>query len=887
MLRVLARFTVVVCALFAAQAYALGLGDINVKSKLNQRFSATIPVLGASSAQLDSFTIRLASPEDFNRAGIERSDYLSSLKFNLEEVPGGAHVVVSSDQIAREPFLNFIVEARSPDGKLLREYTVLLDPPAITDNTAPAEAYSPPAAPVVPVTGSNSAPVSGPNIGSAHPDHLAPVEAAQLATQMPGAAKGKPAKAARAGKQPKQPAAAAAPAAVAETAPAPAAEAAPAASTGGGSTYGPTAPQETFWSIAAKLRPSPKVSMDQVLLAIYRANPSAFDKGSFNGLLKGRTLQVPSQGEMQETPPAQAKSLVDAWRHGSRPTDVKKNPEAVAATAATSPAPLPKPPKAAKSKPFQPAPELPPPAPAATPAPAPAAAKPAAVTPAPAAPVSAPTPAPAAAEPPKPATQVQSPAPAPATPAPVATAPAAETPPAAAPAPAEPSKPKPVPPPPPPSGGFLGDSNTLIGIILFAVLAIAGWWFLFRRRKEVMPDFGAKAPLATPASKKPAPAPKPAIPPPPPPATAKKPGPPGPPPMPKPQALRLGDTTALPDEPPAPVAPPLPKAPAPVTDFGRTQITEGPLGRTALNDTTRIKAGDTQAMAPPQRVLQESIPQATPPPIGGGDVDFDLTSQFEAQTLSINLDANDPLSEADFHLAYGLYDEAASLLKQALVKEPNRQDLRQKLAETYFAGGKPLEFQETAEALHGNISPAEWQKIAIMGRQLSPDASLFKGDGTIAAPDIDLSLGDSIGPAAMQVIGAAPAAKPGSNVIDFDFDSELMKAAPAAAKPTAAAPQVESKADFDLSQFDLSAEPTPAAGDHSIEFNLDELDLSKPSGSGHISSGDEIGTKLDLARVYADMGDNEAARGLLNEVLSTGNVAQKEEAEALIKRLSA
>ena len=142
------------------------------------------------------------------------------------------------------------------------------------------------------------------------------------------------------------------------------------------------------------------------------------------------------------------------------------------------------------------------------------------------------------------------------------------------------------------------------------------------------------------------------------------------------------------------------------------------------------------------------------------------------------------------------------------------------------------------------------------------------------------------------MIGAAPA-KGGDNVIDFDLDSELMKAVPAESKPaapTASAAPTESQADFDLSHFDLSAEPAPHA-DHSIEFNLDDLDLSKPAsgggGGGQIASGDEIGTKLDLARVYADMGDNDAARGLLNEVLATGNATQKGEAEALIKRLSA
>src|SRR5882762_6289615 len=97
MLRMLARLTVVACALWASQAFALGLGDINVRSKLNQPFSATIAVLGASSAQLDSLTVKLAGADEFNRAGIDRSDYLSSLKFNVEEAGSGARVTISSD----------------------------------------------------------------------------------------------------------------------------------------------------------------------------------------------------------------------------------------------------------------------------------------------------------------------------------------------------------------------------------------------------------------------------------------------------------------------------------------------------------------------------------------------------------------------------------------------------------------------------------------------------------------------------------------------------------------------------------------------------------------------------------------------------------------------
>ncbi len=391
-----------------------------------------------------------------------------------------------------------------------------------------------------------------------------------------------------------------------------------------------------------------------------------------------------------------------------------------------------------------------------------------------------------------------------------------------------------------------------------------------------MPDFRAKAPpavTAKPAGKPPGITPAANIP------TTAKPAAKGPPPLPsKPGQIKLGDTTALADEKPAaapkPAPPPAPKPAAP---------SEPPLAKTALDDTAQIKRDDTALAAP----LFEQTAKTKAATGGEGNVDFDLTSQFEAQTLSINLDANDPLSEADFHLAYGLYDEAASLLKQALAKEPRRQDLRMKLAETYFAGGKPVEFQETAEAMHGQISPGDWQKVCIMGRQLCPDVGLFKSDGSVPTPDVDLSLGDSIGPAPSQVLGTTdsrPAATH-AQVIDFDLDAELTKAGSAAPAPPAPAPA--DKADFDLSHFDFNAGPSHPAGsdEGTVEFNLDELDLSKPAGS--LSSGDEIGTKLDLARVYADMGDNEAARGLLNEVLATGSAVQKGEAEALIKRLSA
>jgi pilus assembly protein FimV len=863
MLRVLARLCVVACALWASQALALGLGDINVKSKLNQPFSASIAVLGASSVQIDSLSVKLASADDFNRAGIERSDYLSTLKFDIQEAAGGARVVISSDQIAREPFLNFIVEANSPEGKLLREYTVLLDPPVSADSAAPATTYTPPAASYTPP----AAPVV--QVPASSAPSMPAAEAASLASQGPAAhlkhGKTRPAKPA-----PPVAAASSPPAAVEAPAAAPVA-AAPAET--GGSSYGPIAPQETFWSIATKLRPGPQVSMDQVLLAIYRANPQAFDRGNFNGLLKGHTLQVPSLAQMQEASAPEAKSAVDAWRHGTRPAGVKKNPEATEPAVAPAPAKVEKA-RPLKAKPAKPAAAVqavaPAPAPVAPPVPETKPEPAVAPAPAPAPAASAPAATPAA-EPAKPQAADNA---APAAQTPASTSPAASTPPPAPTQPAPDQVKKTV--PPPPESSLFDDPMTLLGAGLFIVVIVAFALFIFRRRKTTTPDFTAKAPLAK--------LPKLPL------TSAKAPKAPAPPPIPPPS--KAAPSPPLPPKAPPPKPaepPPIPKAApaAPALDQTFTGR-EAPLARTALEDTAQIKLADT-ALAEP--VFDHT---AKTKPVGSGDLDFDLTSQFEAQTLSVNLDANDPLSEADFHLAYGLYDEAASLLKQALVKEPQRQDLRLKLAETYFAGGKPMEFQETTEALHSQISPTEWQKIAIMGRQLCPDSSLFKSDGNAPAPDIDLSLGDSIGPAPLQVLGTTssrPAATQG-NVIDFDLESELNKSLPStpAPRPAApvAAPAPAESADFDLSHFDLGAEPHSAHGEGLVEFNLDELDLSKPAAGGHgVSSGDEIGTKLDLARVYADMGDNDAARGLLHEVLNTGNATQKGEAEALIKRLSA
>jgi pilus assembly protein FimV len=113
---------------------------------------------------------------------------------------------------------------------------------------------------------------------------------------------------------------------------------------------------------------------------------------------------------------------------------------------------------------------------------------------------------------------------------------------------------------------------------------------------------------------------------------------------------------------------------------------------------------------------------------------------------AVNLDQGDPLAEADFHMAYGLYDQAADLVRIALEREPERRDLRMKLLEIYFVWGNKDAFLQTAKELAQTRDQApagEWDKIVIMGKQICPGEALFAssaGSGRGAGALVDLNL---------------------------------------------------------------------------------------------------------------------------------------------------
>ena len=110
-------------------ARALGLGDIRVSSALNEPLSAQIDLVGASPGELESLTAQLADEAAFQRYGADRPTYLSSVSFKIARDSKGQPVLeVHSTAPFADPIVNFLVDVRWPQGELVRNFSLLLDP---------------------------------------------------------------------------------------------------------------------------------------------------------------------------------------------------------------------------------------------------------------------------------------------------------------------------------------------------------------------------------------------------------------------------------------------------------------------------------------------------------------------------------------------------------------------------------------------------------------------------------------------------------------------------------------------------------------------------------------------------------------------------------------
>lgn len=116
---------------YSTAASALGLGELTLRSSLNQPFRADIALLDTAGLEQDDISASLATAEEFARAGVERSFFLNDLKFTPDFSGGRKVIHVSSSKVVTEPFMSFVIQVGRPNGQLLRAFTVLLDPPGM------------------------------------------------------------------------------------------------------------------------------------------------------------------------------------------------------------------------------------------------------------------------------------------------------------------------------------------------------------------------------------------------------------------------------------------------------------------------------------------------------------------------------------------------------------------------------------------------------------------------------------------------------------------------------------------------------------------------------------------------------------------------------------
>ncbi|WP_339938885.1 FimV/HubP family polar landmark protein [Undibacterium luofuense] len=911
--------------LFAADASATGMGRLTVLSALGQPLKAEIELTSPNKEELGSLAPKLASPEAFKRANIEFNAALLSLQFGIEQRGNNYIIKVTSSQPMNEPFVDMLLELNSSNGKLLREYTFLLDP--------------------VDLRTGQSAQVAAKNGASqirTAPQPVQSVPAQQAAKKQVAAA------------NPSQPPAKT----VAEHA---------------------VKPGETLSKIAGAYR-SEGVSLDQMLVALYKANKDAFVGSNMNRLRAGQILQIPDAESVKAAAPnaTEAHSVVIAHSNdfsayrGKLAEQVERAPAArtapakqaasgkITAKVKETPTPSAESPdklKLSKAEAGNKAAEAEKIAKEKAVAEANSrvkeleknvgelqklldvknkdlAAKEAELTA-----KSAKKDGKEVKEAEKPVAQ---PAPVVASSAATASAPAAVQASAVASAPAvasasasasaEKPRRRPVaPPPPPPEPSFfesLSDWAMPAGAGLIAILAGVGLWANQRRKKQ--------------------------------------------------------------------------------QQFEDSILTGSSMKANSMFGSTGGQSVDTN----------NSV----------------FNSNFAPSASQLDANEVDPVAEADVYIAYGRDTQAEEILKEALRTQPDRHAVRLKLLEIYFARKDSRQFERVASELYGMTSGTgeEWAQAASMGVSLEPANPLYAGgeskeaavsDAGIGMPthpledldpeallsnsmskdmleaisiidtatkpgpqveetapvmatesgpavidtsalDFDLGFGDDV-PAVPELPANSPAAEPvvkndepDLGVIDFDFgepetpavqpesvvqsepelsvadDNSLdftlpeleLNVAPNESIPdlstmsfedgmpkldaevsladehtgdevpvldfaieesvqsdlTSDVPAVDAQAsafEFDLSGIDLNLDPSPVANEVADIPTADAGAESEPENA-------EMSTKLDLAVAYQEIGDREGARELLEEVVRGGNAEQRERANAMLLQLA-
>ena len=724
-------------------------------SALGEPFNAEIELVSVQKEDLASLSARLASPDAYQQANLQYGSALVGLRISIEKRANGQPFIkVTSSRPVSEPFLDLLIELNWSSGRLLREFTALLDPPGM----APAPVVAEPLAPAPQV-------------------RPAPVPASAAALRTPAVAAG---------------------------------------------SYGPIQRGETLFKIASSLKPE-GVTLEQMLVGLFRSNPDAFINKNMNLVRSGKILQVPERDEIaavsQRDAVKEYRAQVADWkgyraRLADAPAAAREGRPAVsgristriddkAATEAKDVVRL------SKGE-----------------APGPGAV--------------------GAGGKESTTDRIRS----------LEEEVAAR-------------------------GKALKEANervvqlekTIKDMQRLAEIKSAG---MTAAQQQAQAKAAAKPESGKPEAQAPAAAPKPEAAPKPDAAAASRPEGQA---AAKPGAEKAADKPApkpaadKPKPKPEVKAQPVPAAPS-LTDTvledpmylagGAVVLLGGLLGYWLMR---RRRRQETE-QEPAARVA----PAIATPEAAATNAPQQAPAEAAAEL--------DPLDEANVYLAHGRDAQAEAILTEAIPKDPTRSALHVKLLEVYALRKDKAAFAKRAEDFHkltGGMGD-DWIKVAAMGFGLDRGNPLYGSakDASVAAPaaveaarpDLDFNLD---APAAQT---ASPAPAPAdAGALDFEIEVPTLEVPPAA-PATPAPPVADSGAALDF-KLDLGA----------LDLSLDDKKRGAAPAGEHDAHWHDVQAKFDLAKAYQEMGDKAGAGEILKEVMQEGDAEQRAKAKTLLDSL--
>lgn len=796
-------FASLAMALIPRMACALGLGEIQSNTRIGQPFSARIPILHASTGELQGLSVSLANHAAYQNANLNEPDYLFSLKFSVAQGPHGPYVQVTSNKAVKLPFLNLLIRASWPSGQVTRQYTVLLNPPTFVSGSGAQQPISPASTPVsekpAPAQQMTQQPVSRPN---PPPGRATPATSGVSAGQV----------------QQTQPV---------TTMP---------------SSY-TVRRGDTLWGIARRMRAGTGASVNQTMIAIYRANPQAFH-GNINRLAAGRTLKVPTQNEITQIEAGEATRLVARqnreWRGAGASPQLAANggvPEhPVPATAGQA---------------------------AAEQAPPQAVAAPTSSS------VSSQSAGKQAAMPETSGRVVLT------TPEVTATKGAAAAPGSAVAGTAVTGA----------VGGAMGATGkTQASSTRGAANRVAGTGASAGGPVKVQNNAmagmaAAKQSVSTGKA-----------------ATVAKP---------KPNTENALNSVNSGGEQQGGLMYWLQRpsgwiviaaiililiAIALLVLRRHHKAAEQQAPLVTIGGEHEAEGQETESEADADDDIEA---KENPDDIG-------IATYLGGSSLDVN--KVDAIDEADLHIGFGDYDKAAQILREGIERQPQRHELRRRLLDVFFAAGEGEAFAAEARNYSKETAgSADWQEVVAMGRQLCPQDEFFTDNA--GAPDTTAEqaedrLGENF--ADLDLDRLKRDDDEGEEQDEFERTMDELSTfietyVPASAEtPVALQLPPDEIATETQTKPETDDESTPE--DEPLDFHLDDEDLPPAASGSTLESetadeeemdepGNMVDTKLDLARAYIDMGDADSARGVLEEVVDEGDETQSGEARHLLESL--